>query len=476
MAQKITKKEKDFSAWYNDVVTHAELADYSPVKGCMVIRPKGYAVWEMIKNVLDKMLKDTGHENAYFPLFIPESFFHKEAEHVEGFSPEAAVVTIGGGKELEEKLMVRPTSETIMYSMYSKWINSYRDLPLLINQWANIVRWEMRTRLFLRTTEFLWQEGHTAHATFEEADEEALKILRIYEDLLSNYLAIPIIAGVKSDSEKFAGAVKTYCIEAMMGDKKALQAGTTHHLGDKFARAFNVRFQSKEGKMEYVWQTSWAVTTRLIGALIMVHGDNKGIILPPNIAPTQIVIIPIWNNDEEKKNILEATRLIETGLKDKFRIKLDDRDQYTPGWKFNEWELVGVPLRLELGPKDLKEKKVIAVRRDTGEKMPVAWDDVFGSAGTLLNEIQSNLLQRAIDFRNKNTHSIDSYEEFKERIENEGGFYYAHWCGKRECELSIKDDTKATIRVIPFNSKEEKGECIYCGSSSRKRVIFSRGY
>jgi len=476
MAQKITKKEEDFSAWYNDVVSKAELADYSPVKGCMVIRPKGYAIWERIRDVLDKKLKETGHENAYFPLFIPESFFHKEAEHVEGFSPEVAVVTIGGGKELDEKLMVRPTSETIMYSMYSKWINSYRDLPLLINQWANIVRWEMRTRLFLRTTEFLWQEGHTAHATFEEADEEALKILEIYDDLLSHYLAIPVIKGVKTDSEKFAGAVKTYCIETMMGDKRALQAGTTHHLGDKFAKAFNVRFQNREGQMEYVWQTSWAVTTRLIGALVMVHGDNNGIILPPNIAPTQIVVVPIWNKEKDRINVLEATKKIEADLKDNHYIKVDDRDQYTPGWKFNEWELAGVPLRIELGPKDLKEQKVIAVRRDTGEKIPVQWENIRKEIPVMLEQIQSNLLKKAIEFRENNTNNVDDYEVFKQKIENDEGFLNAFWCGSPDCEQKVKEDTKATIRVIPFKNKKEKGTCIYCDSPSEERVIFSRGY
>ena len=474
MAERITPRDKDYSRWYTDVILQAKLADYSPVKGCMVIRPNGYAIWEKIQHILDGMLKATGHVNAYFPLFIPESFMKKEAEHVEGFAPEAAVVTHGGGEELEEPLYVRPTSETIIWSMYKKWIMSYRDLPILINQWANVVRWEMRTRLFLRTTEFLWQEGHTAHATREEAEEETLRILEIYRKFAEEYMAMPVIVGRKTENEKFAGAVNTYSIEAMMQDKKALQAGTSHYLGINFAKAFDVKFQDKDGELKYVHATSWGVSTRLIGALIMTHGDDDGLIIPPRLAPVQIVIVPIWK-EATRATVLEYSERVYAQLKERFSVKLDDRDQYKPGYKFAEWELQGVPLRVEIGPRDVENNQLVLARRDTREKVPVALNEMVPKIEALLEDIQQSLFNRALQMRQENTFTLDDYHEFKEVLEK-GAFIRAHWCGSGECELKIKEETKATIRNIPFDEPEEEGKCIYCGKPSSRRVIFARAY
>jgi prolyl-tRNA synthetase len=476
MAERITSRNTDYSRWYTDVILQAKLADYSPVKGCMVIRPNGYAIWENMQRTLDKMFKDTGHENAYFPLFIPESFMKKEAEHVEGFAPEAAVVTHGGGEKLEEPLYVRPTSETIIWSMYKKWIMSYRDLPILVNQWANVVRWEMRTRLFLRTTEFLWQEGHTAHADEEDARRETMLIINLYREFAEKYLAIPVIVGRKTDNEKFAGAIDTFTIEAMMQDKKALQAGTSHYLGENFAKAFDVKFQDKDGQIRYVHATSWGVSTRLIGALIMVHGDDNGLVIPPRIAPKQAVIVPIWRGDDTKESVLTFARSIHSKLKEKWMIILDDRDQYKPGYKFNEWEIQGIPVRIEIGPRDVENNQVVLVRRDTREKIPVNADEVVSKFNELLEDIQQNLFNKALKFREENSYYIDNYNEFKEILEKKGGFLYSHWCGNGECELKIKEETKATIRCIPENSPEEKGQCIYCGKPSERRVIFARNY
>jgi prolyl-tRNA synthetase len=443
----------------------------------MVIRPTGYAIWEKIQSYLDKMFKDSGHVNAYFPLFIPESFMAKEAEHVEGFSPECAVVTHGGGVELEEKLYVRPTSETIIWSMYKKWIMSYRDLPILINQWANVVRWEMRTRLFLRTTEFLWQEGHTAHATSDEAEEETKLILDIYKKFAEEFLAISVLTGKKSESDKFAGAVHTYCIEAMMQDKKALQAGTSHNLGQNFAKAFDVKFQDKDGQLKTVWATSWGVSTRLIGALIMAHSDDNGLVLPPKMATNQVVVIPIWRSDDEKTRVLNfADKVIDDLKQDDIRAIVDDREQFKPGYKFTEWELQGIPLRIELGPRDEEEKKVVLVRRDTREKIFVYEKEIRNKINSLLVTMQKEMLDKSRVFREENTHNIENYDDFKSQIENPGGFFNAHWCGSPECEQKIKDETKATIRVIPFEQTEKSGKCLLCGSESQGRVIFARAY
>ena len=476
MAKKITPRDVDYSRWYNDIVLQGKLADYSPVKGAMVIRPTGYAIWELIQSNLDKMFKDSGHENAYFPLLIPESFMQKEAEHVEGFSPECAVVTIGGGQELEEPLYIRPTSETIIWSMYKKWIMSYRDLPILINQWANVMRWEMRTRLFLRTSEFLWQEGHTAHATAEEAEEETLKILKIYQKFAEEYLAIPVIPGRKSEAEKFAGAVHTYSIEAMMQDRKALQAGTSHNLGQNFAKAFDVQYQDRDGGLQHVWATSWGVSTRLIGALIMAHSDDNGLVLPPKMAQKPVVIIPIWRSEQEKKDVLEYADGIYNELKAHFKVIFDDRPQYKPGYKFSEWELQGIPLRLEIGPRDVAGEAMVLVRRDTLEKKSVKRAAVLKTVQNELEKMQSEMLEKARAFREANTFEIDDYNDFKEMIDGQGGFIKSHWCGNPACETKVKDDTKATIRNIPFEREREEGSCIVCGEKSWKRVIFARAY
>ena len=476
MAKGITKRSEDYSKWYLDIISAAKLADYATVKGCMVIRPNGYAIWENIQAGLDKMFKESGHVNAYFPLFIPESFLKKEAEHVKGFAPECAVVTHGGGKKLEEPLIVRPTSETIIWYMYKKWIQSHRDLPILINQWANVVRWEMRTRLFLRTMEFLWQEGHTAHATFDEAEEETLRILEIYRTFAEEYMALPVLTGIKSEKEKFAGADRTYCIEAMMQDRKALQGGTSHNLGQNFAKAFDVQYQDESGKLQYVWATSWGASTRLVGALIMAHSDDRGLVLPPKLAPIQVVIIPIWKGDDEKEAVLSKIDSVTKDWSTHFRFKVDDRENYRPGWKFNEWEKQGVPIRIELGPKDLEKGQAILVRRDTGDKEPVELDQLQDRISDLLPKIQEDLFNKAFEFRKQYTFDCDDYNQFKKEIEDPGGFYNVHWCGSRECEDRLQNETKATIRCIPLENKAEKGKCLLCGSDSEERVVIAKAY
>lgn len=475
MAEKVTPRSEDYSRWYTDVVQMAELADYAPVKGCMVIRPYGYALWENVQAGLDRRFKETGHQNAYFPLFIPESFIRKEAEHVEGFAPELAVVTHGGGEKLEEPLIVRPTSETIINTMMAKWIRSYRDLPLLLNQWCNVVRWEMRTRLFLRTTEFLWQEGHTAHATAEEAEAEARRMLDVYTDFAVNDAAIPVIPGRKSDTERFAGAVRSYTIEAMMGDKRALQSGTSHFLGQNFARAFGTQYLDKNNELQYVWQTSWGVSTRMIGAIVMVHGDDQGLILPPVLAPIQAIIVPIWRKDAEKEAILAAvadlrTRLASAGV----RVRVDDRDDVSPGFKFNDWEMRGVPLRVEVGPRDLAAQQATLARRDTGEKFPVPLADLAARMPGLLKDVQASLLRRATEFRDANTHNVGSWGELVEAVAD--GFARAWWCGSAECEAKIKEETKATTRCIPFDQPGGTGKCVVCGANAREQAIFARAY
>lgn len=472
MAEKITPREKDYAQWYVDIVLRARLADYSPVKGCMVIRPRGYALWERIRNVLDDMFKETGHENAYFPLLIPESFIQKEAEHVEGFSPELAVVTHAGGEQLEEPLVLRPTSETIIWAMYKKWIQSYRDLPILINQWANVLRWEKRTRLFLRTTEFLWQEGHTAHETREEAVGETHKILEVYKRFAEEFLAMPVLCGKKSDEEKFAGAVETYAIEAMMQDMRALQAGTSHFLGQNFAKAFDVTYQTRGGALDHVWATSWGVSTRLIGALIMTHSDDRGLVVPPKLAPTEAVIVPIFKN-ATKAQVLGYAEQIQMSLHD-LRIKLDDDEQNSPGWKFSEWEMVGVPIRIEIGPRDVEAGKVVLVRRDTGEKLPVAKNEVPAKVRELLVEIQDALYSRALEFRNANTFELDKYDKLIELYDGTGGFAQSRWCGRVACELKVKEDTKATIRVLL--DEKAAGACIVCGEPATTSVVFGKAY
>ncbi len=474
MAQKITPASEDYSRWYTEIVQAAELADYAPVRGCMVIRPYGYALWENMQSALDRRFKATGHQNAYFPLFIPESFIKKEAEHVEGFSPELAVVTIGGGKELEERLIVRPTSETIINAMFAQWIRSYRDLPMLLNQWCNVVRWEMRTRLFLRTTEFLWQEGHTAHATEKQALEETLRMLDVYRDFAEHEAAIPVIPGRKSDTEKFAGAVRSYTIEAMMGNKWALQSGTSHFLGQNFAKAFGTQFLNEQNELEYVWQTSWGVSTRMIGAVVMVHGDDQGLRLPPRLAPTQVVIVPIWKSEEEKAAVLIAADAVIAQL-GTVRYHLDARDDVSPGFKFNDWEMRGVPLRIELGPRDVQQHQAILVRRDLPRKenkTTVGLDSLANSVADTLESIQANLYQQALDFRESNTSHPRTYAELKEAE----GFALALWCGSAACEAAIKEDTKATIRCIPLDQDREVGPCVYCGKEAHEKAIFARAF
>ncbi|KKR49282.1 MAG: Proline-tRNA ligase [Candidatus Magasanikbacteria bacterium GW2011_GWC2_40_17] len=470
----ITTREQDFSAWYLDVIAAADLADYAPVKGCMVIKPYGYAIWENIQKILDAKFKVTGVKNAYFPLLIPQSYLEREAEHVKGFAPETAVVTHAGGKKLDEPYVIRPTSETIIYDMFAKWVQSYRDLPLLINQWANIVRWEMRTRLFLRTTEFLWQEGHTAHATEKEADERALQMLEIYKDFAGNYLAMPVFDGIKSEAEKFAGAVRTYCIEAMMQDGKALQAGTSHLLGQNFAKVFNLKFLNQEGVEEFAFNTSWGVSTRLIGGLIMTHSDDKGLVLPPKIAPIQVMILPIWSSDEERIAVLDSAEKIEGEFKElDIRVEIDKREERF-GIKTYEWEKKGVPVRIEIGPKDLAKKSAMVVRRDVEGKNSVEMSVLAKNIDNLLIEIQNNLFERARLFRNQHFFEVNVYEEFKEKIEQ--GFVKAPWCGKAECEAKIKEETKATVRCLPFDVKEEKGKCLICGQTSSLKPIFAKAY
>lgn len=471
------EKGQEDENWYSNAVRNAELADYSPVKGCMVIRPYGYALWENIQRALDQMIKDTGHQNAYFPLFIPESFLQKEKEHVEGFAPECAVVTHGGGKKLEEPLIVRPTSETIINYMFAKWVQSWRDLPLLINQWANVVRWEMRTRLFLRTTEFLWQEGHTAHATAEEAEEETRKMLEVYRVLAEDWLALPVLTGVKTDNERFRGAVRTYCIEAMMRDGKALQAGTSHNLGQNFSKAFNIQFQSQAGPLEFAWQTSWGVSTRLVGAIVLGHGDDKGLILPPKVAPHQVVIVPIYKTEEEKATVLERCRQLQQQLKATARVHLDDRDQHTPGYKFNHWEVRGVPVRFNIGPRDVANNVVEIAIRYSGKKIRgVSQEGLDSYLTELLEKVQRDMFERALKLRSDNTHKIAAYEELKSTLDKSNGFIESHWCKDGECELKIKEETKATIRAIPFDWQPTPGNCIRCGKETDQRVVFARAY
>ena len=472
----ITPQTEDFSRWYTDVIRRAELADYSPVKGSMVIRPYGYAIWELMQSGLDKRFKETGHVNAYFPLFIPESLLRKEAAHVEGFAPQVAWVTRGGDEDLEERLIVRPTSEAIIGTMYAKWVQSWRDLPILINQWANVVRWEKVTRLFLRTTEFLWQEGHTAHETSEEAEEEARKMLGVYKDFLETELAMPVLDGKKTESEKFAGALHTYSVEALMGDGRALQAGTSHNLGQNFAKVFEIRFQARDKSMQYVWQTSWGMTTRLIGAVIMTHGDDSGLILPPRVAPTQVILVPIPRGDW-KETVLPKAQEIAATLRDVgVRIEIDAREEYKPGWKFSEWEMRGVPLRLEIGPKDIEQSQVVLVRRDTREKIPTPMQGLSTQVTQLLETIQAALFKRAISFREDHTHRTDSKEEFVRLFEGRPGYVVAPWCGDKECEAKIKEETQATIRNIPFEAASSGGRCISCGEESHSDAYFAKSY
>jgi prolyl-tRNA synthetase len=489
MAKKLTSRSENYSQWYNELVMEANLAENSAVRGCMVIKPYGYALWEKMQRVLDDMFKETGHENAYFPLFIPKSFFSKEASHVEGFAKECAVVThyrlktdekggvtVDPEAKLEEELIVRPTSETIIWDTYKNWIQSYRDLPLLINQWANVVRWEMRTRLFLRTAEFLWQEGHTAHATMGEAVKEAETILGVYADFAENYMGVPVLKGVKSPNERFAGAVETYCIEALMQDGKALQAGTSHFLGQNFAKAFDVKFLNKENKLEYVWATSWGVSTRLIGALIMAHSDDNGLVLPPKLAPIQVVIVPIYKKEEELTSIsVQAEKISKALKKAGISVKYDDRDTYKPGFKFADWEMKGVPVRLAIGPRDLANGTVEVARRDTLEKEVLRVENIAEKVENLLDQIQKNIYQKALDFREDNTFKVDSWEDFKKQIEK-GGFVLAHWDGTPETEQKIKDETKATIRLIPMDQERNPGKCIYTGAPSKGRVVFAKAY
>lgn len=472
--KEITAKSEDFSQWYVDVIVKGELADYSPVRGCMVIRPYGYALWENMQKLLDCRFKETGHKNAYFPVFIPESLLRKEAEHIEGFAPEVAWVTHGGQEELSERLAVRPTSETIICSMYSKWIKSWRDLPVLINQWCNVVRWEKSTKPFLRTAEFLWQEGHTAHRTEEEAEEETLRMLEVYRDFVESELALPVIKGRKSENEKFAGALRTYTIEAMMSDGKALQAGTSHNLGQHFSKVFDIKFLDQDGKLKYVWQTSWGVSTRLIGAIIMTHGDDRGLKLPPRVAPIQVIIVPIFG--QQKEEILTKSKELYQLLKNNFRVELDDRDEYTPGWKFNEWEMKGVPVRLEIGPRDLAQNQVLLVRRDTGEKIQVKESDLVNYLNKLLEDIQANMFKQAKKFMADNTSIAMNFEELKEILSNKKGFVKAMWCGNGECEKRVKEETGATLRCIPFEQEEISDKCAVCGKDAKNMVYFAKSY
>jgi prolyl-tRNA synthetase len=487
----LTKRQDNYSEWYNQIVELGDLAEHSAVRGCMVIKPHGFAIWEKIQSQLDKMFKETGHQNAYFPLFIPKSFLSKEAAHVEGFAKECAVVThyrlknaedgsgviVDPDAKLEEELIVRPTSETIIWNSFKGWIQSYRDLPLLINQWANVVRWEMRTRLFLRTAEFLWQEGHTAHATKEEAIAEAELMLDVYAKFVEEYMAVPVIKGVKTASERFAGALETYCIEALMQDGKALQAGTSHFLGQNFAKAFDVQFADKTGKLEYVWATSWGVSTRLMGALIMTHSDDAGLVIPPKLAPIQVAIVPIYRNEEQFNAVSEVAHKLKAEMEALgLRVKFDDDDNRKPGWKFAEYEMKGVPLRIAIGPRDLENGNCEMARRDNFEKELISIDSAAEKAHSMMDIIQQSLFDRASEFRTKESRRVDSWEEFKDVIKNKGGFVYAHWDGSEESEQKIKEATKATIRCIPLDSVPEQGLCVYSGKPSKQRVIFAKAY
>jgi len=475
---KLPTRSEDFSEWYNQLVIRAELADYAPVRGCMIVRPYGWAMWENIQQALDKRFKATGHVNAAFPLLIPRSFIEKEKSHVEGFSPELAVVTIGGGKELEEPLIVRPTSETIIGHAYAKWIQSYRDLPILINQWGSVVRWELRTKLFLRTLEFFWQEGHTAHATSEEAEIETRQMLDVYTDFAVNEAAIPVIPGRKSAAERFAGAQETYSIEAMMGDGKALQSGTSHNLGQNFARAFDIQYLDKDGALQYCWTTSWGLSTRFIGAIIMVHGDDQGLIMPPKLAPLHAVMVPIFKSDEEKARVMEVgMKLRDELIAANIRTKIDEREGMTPGFKFNDWELRGVPLRIEIGPKDVAKGTVVLARRDKPGKEGKSFVPQTGLAevvNTTLADIQKSLYERALAFREKNTHTPQNYEQFREAVET--GFALSFWCGDGKCEGKIKEETRATVRNIPLAQSGGQGQCIHCGQPAKEQAIFGRAY
>jgi prolyl-tRNA synthetase len=490
MSKELVTREENYSEWYNELVVKADLAEHSAVKGCMVIKPYGYAIWEKMQQALDKMFKDTGHVNAYFPLFIPKSFFSKEASHVEGFAKECAVVThyrlktgvdgkvvVDETAKLDEELIVRPTSETIIWNTYKGWIQSYRDLPILVNQWANVVRWEMRTRLFLRTTEFLWQEGHTAHATAQEAITETEQMLEVYADFVENFMAVPVIKGVKTANERFAGAINTYCIEAMMQDGKALQAGTSHFLGQNFAKAFDVKFVNKEGKQELVWATSWGVSTRLIGALIMTHSDDKGLVLPPKLAPFQVVIVPIYKNEEQLALINELAAKMKKAMEAiGISVKYDNRDTQRPGWKFAEYELKGVPVRIAIGARDLENGTVEVARRDTLEKETLQQIDLENKIAHILAQMQDNLYKKALSMREAKTYTVDTYQEFKQILEETPGFIMAHWDGTSETEQKIKEETKATIRCIPLGGKLEQGKCIYSGNLSAQRVVFAKAY
>lgn len=491
MSKNLTSREEDYSKWYNELVIKADLAENSGVRGCMVIKPYGYAIWERMQAELDRMFKETGHQNAYFPLFIPKSYFSKEASHVDGFAKECAVVThyrlknaedgsgviVDPDAKLEEELIVRPTSETIIWDTYRKWIQSYRDLPLLINQWANVVRWEMRTRLFLRTTEFLWQEGHTAHATEDEAIAEAEQMMNVYSDFAENYMAIPVVRGTKTESERFAGALETYCIEALMQDGKALQAGTSHFLGQNFAKAFDVKFAAKDGSLDYVWATSWGVSTRLMGALVMTHSDDKGLVLPPNLAPDQVVIVPIYRKDEEFEAVDKVAKDLMKNLRAKgIRVKYDNRDTQKPGWKFNEYELKGVPVRIAIGPKDVEKGTVELARRDTLKKEFIKNEEAVEKIVSLMDEIQENLFNKASAYRTEHTTEVSTYEEFKEVLDSKGGFVLAHWDGTAETEEKIKNETKATIRCIPLEGDKVAGSCMVTGKPSVEKVLFARAY
>jgi prolyl-tRNA synthetase len=476
--EKLPTRAQDFSEWYNQLVLRAQLADYAPVRGCMVVRPYGWALWENIQAGLDRRFKATGHQNVAFPLLIPRSFIDKEKHHVAGFSPELAVVTIGGGEELAEPLVIRPTSETIIGHMWSKWIQSYRDLPVLMNQWNSVVRWELRTKLFLRTLEFYWQEGHTAHATQQEAMDETLQMLNVYADFAMNDAAIPVVPGRKSDAEKFAGADITYSIEAMMGDGKALQSGTSHYLGQNFAQAFDVRYLDQSGQLQYCWTTSWGLSTRMVGAVIMVHGDDQGLVLPPKIAPYQVVIVPIFKNEEEKAAVMGAARQLKSALTSaNLRVTLDEREGQSPGWKFNDWEMRGVPLRVELGPKDVAKQAAVLARRDRPGKegkISASLSDLPATIERLLDEIQQALYDKALAFRKSNTQDVKDYEELKKAVEN--GFASAFWCGRADCEAKIKEETRATMRNIPLDQPGASGKCVYCGQPAGERAIFGRAY
>ena len=490
MGKNLTTRAEDYSKWYNELVVKADLAENSGVRGCMVIKPYGYAIWEKMQAELDRMFKETGHENAYFPLFIPKSYFSKEASHVDGFAKECAVVThyrlkndedgsiiVDPEAKLEEELIVRPTSETIIWDTYRKWIQSYRDLPIKVNQWANVVRWEMRTRLFLRTAEFLWQEGHTAHATQEEAVAEAKQMMRVYADFAEHFMAMPVVRGTKTESERFAGALETYCIEALMQDGKALQAGTSHFLGQNFAKAFDVKFATKDGGQEHVWATSWGVSTRLMGALVMTHSDDHGLVLPPKLAPIQVVIVPIYKGEEQLDSISQVAKELKRELQLLgISVKFDDRDTHKPGWKFNEYEQKGVPLRIAIGPRDLEKRTVELARRDTLTKETVSKDDIVSRVQDLLVEMQRALFDKAKNFRDTHITEVDTYDEFKDILENKTGFVSAFWDGTKETEERIKTETKATIRCIPLNAKEEEGVCVYSGKPAQMRVLFAKAY